>query len=376
MNIVIAPDSYKGSLSALEVGQTIERAMQNAMNGVQCDVIPMADGGEGTMDALVFATDGQLVSCEVMGPLLKPTLARYGVLGNGRTVVIEMAQAVGLPMIDERDRNPMNTSTYGVGQLLRRALDDGYRDFVVGIGGSATNDGGIGFLTALGAQFFDVDGKPVELTGRGMTTVAKVDLAGLDSRIPDSTIRVACDVENELTGDNGASAVFGPQKGADAAMIRVLDDGLKRYASLMESAFQRPNLSAASGAGAAGGMGFALMGIDAELVSGAELVGDACHLRDRLAKADVVVTGEGRSDTQTLSGKVPYYVAKVARELAKPVILISGSFDPDCPTLQEQFTSIHAASCGPASLKEAMQRAEANLYAAALNVAKLVRMAV
>ncbi|MFD1674551.1 glycerate kinase [Alicyclobacillus fodiniaquatilis] len=376
MRIVIAPDSFKGSLSAIEVAEVTATAVGVVFPEAVCQLVPMADGGEGTLEAMISATNGEVFEQSVCGPLCRPLRAKYGVLGDGQTAVIELAEAAGLTLVDERARNPLKTSTFGVGELMLAALDKGYRSMVISLGGSATNDGGLGLLAALGALFFDAEHQLVDPTGAGMTKVRQMDLTRLDARLGECTIRIASDVDNPLTGENGASYVFGPQKGASESVVRLLDDGLKNFASHVEEAIKQPNLANSPGAGAAGGAGFALMAIGAQMMSGAQLVAEACELEAEIQQADLVITGEGRSDAQTAHGKVPFHVAAIARKYQVPAILLSGSYDASCTVLADHFVSLHAAVTGPTTLEQAMNNARQNLFAAALNVAKTVRLCI
>lgn len=372
MRVVIAPDSYKGSLTAVEVADMIRDGFTSVSEQFQCHTLPMADGGEGTLDALMAATGGTRVSVRVTGPLGTPVQAAYGILPDGKTAVIEMAQAVGLPLMPSTDKNVLQASTYGVGTLINEALNRGCREFIVGLGGSATNDGGLGILVALGVTFWDEDGRTVACSADGMCRVARADVTGLDARLAKTHIVLACDVTNPLTGQSGASLVYGPQKGADASTARRLDEGLTRYAAIVESAFSQIGLNRQAGAGAAGGCGFALLALGASMKSGAGVIGEISGLYEAIRQSDLVITGEGRSDRQTLSGKAPFVVAQIAAECGKPTMLLSGSYDATCTELADHFSSIHASSCGPASLDEAMSRARESLLAVSQNLARCI----
>ncbi len=397
VKIVIASDSFKGSLSAPEVCEWVACAFIDVLRDVDIVSVPMADGGEGTLEALVKATSGTTVPIRVPGPLLDIVDSEYGVLGDGKTVVIELASIAGLPMVPEKRRDPLQTSTQGVGTALRMAMDAGYRDFIVGIGGSATNDGGMGFLQSLGAKFLDADGQPVQPVGGELGRVRKVDLSGLDSRIESCKIAVASDVENPLCGPRGASAVFGPQKGAKPEQVQLLDDGLDNFAGLVESSLGK-SFQHEPGAGAAGGMGFALLALGATIQSGARLVANAALLHSHLVDADYVITGEGRTDEQTLYGKVPFVVAQMGRQHGARPILLSGSLGHNlvwCPesymtgqnsnlpvpvrsdvlsVFQELFVSLHSIVSRPMTVTEAMNDAKPLLYTAARNVASLLAL--
>jgi glycerate 2-kinase len=398
VKIVIAPDSFKGSLSAPEVCEWVARALLDTIPAADVVSVPMADGGEGTLEALVKATLGRTVPIRVPGPLREEVDSKYGVLGDGKTVVIELANIAGLPMVPEVQRDPFQTSTQGVGTALRMAMDAGYRDFIVGIGGSATNDGGMGFLHALGATFLDDTGRSVAPIGGELNRVRQVDMSGLDSRLRDCRIAVASDVENPLCGPRGASAVFGPQKGATPEQVRALDDGLHNFAGLVESHLHQ-SFQHQPGAGAAGGMGFALLATGASIQSGARLVADAALLSNHLTGADFVITGEGRTDEQTLYGKVPFVVAQLGRQCGVKSILLSGSLghnlvrrpetyvareqsdstvkdtENEMFRLEEMFISLHSIVSRPMSVVEAMEDAKSLLYFCARNVAALLALA-
>lgn len=324
MRFVIAPDSFKGSASAREVAQAIAEGLKVALPDAVCDMVPMADGGEGTVDALVAATGGQIVSVRVTGPLGEPVDAFFGILGDGETAVIEMAAAAGLHLVPPEKRNPMVTTTYGVGELIRTALDAGCRRLIIGIGGSATNDGGAGMAQALGARLLDDQGNDIGFGGGALGRLDRIDLSDFDRRVWDTEILVACDVTNPLTGPNGASAVYGPQKGATPEMVRQLDANLRHYAVILRRDLD-VEVETVAGAGAAGGLGAGLIAFcRAQLRRGVELVINAVHLPERVQKADLVITGEGRLDFQTGFGKVPQGVAQVAKHHSKPVIALAG----------------------------------------------------
>jgi glycerate kinase len=324
MRFVIAPDSFKGSASAREVAQAIAEGLKAALPDAVCDLVPMADGGEGTVDALVAATGGRIVSVRVTGPLGEPVDAFFGILGDGETAVIEMAAAAGLHLVPPEKRNPMVTTTYGVGELMRAALDAGCRRLIIGIGGSATNDGGAGMAQALGVRLLDEQGNEIGFGGGALERLARLDLSDFDRRVWDAEILVACDVTNPLTGPNGASAVYGPQKGATPEMVRQLDANLRHYAAVLQRDLG-VEVETVAGAGAAGGLGAGLLAFcRAQLRRGVELVIHAVRLPERVQKADLVITGEGCLDFQTGFGKVPHGVAQVAKRYGKSVIALVG----------------------------------------------------
>lgn len=371
MKIVIAPDSFKGSLSAKEVGIIIKEAFTDEVPGVQIYTIPMADGGEGTLDALLFSTNGRKINTFATGPLEERIQTCYGILGDGETAVIEMAQVAGLPMVAEDKRNPLLTTTFGVGEIIAEAIQTGLRSFIIGLGGSATNDGGLGMLQALGATFLDQDHQPVKPVGDSLLKIASIDFTTLNPKLKECRFRVASDVENPLCGMNGASHVFGPQKGATAEQVLLLDEGLKNYAGLIEKALQT-SLQNTPGAGAAGGLGFAFLTIGAEILSGSQLVAEAAGLKDRIEEADWVITGEGQSDYQTLFGKAPFFVAKMAKECGVPTILISGSLGKGHEQLLDHFVSCHSIINAPTSLADSMANAKTYLSSSARNIARLL----
>ncbi|GAA4428586.1 glycerate kinase [Pontibacter saemangeumensis] len=371
MKIVVAPDSYKGSLTAAEVGLTIREALEMEIPGVRVEVIPMADGGEGTLDALLFATSGEKLEATATGPLGEEVRTYYGVLGDGETAVIEMAQVAGLPMVPEGKRNPMRTTTYGVGELIAAALEKGIRSFIVGLGGSATNDGGLGMLQALGAVFLDQEGNDVKPTGEGLQKIVKVDFRDLHPALKSCRFRIASDVENPLCGTNGASFVFGPQKGATEAQVRQLDKGLQRYASLVE-AHLKVQLQDIPGAGAAGGLGFGFLALGGEIIPGAQVVAEATNLEDQIRTSDWVITGEGQSDFQTLYGKAPFFVAGLAKKHGVGTILISGGLGKGHEQLLEHFVSCHSIANAPMPLEQAIANAQPLLFSCARNIARLL----
>ncbi len=329
MKIVIAPDSYKESLSALDVACAIEDGFREIFPDAQYVKLPVADGGEGTVEAMVAATQGRVVDVEVTGPLGSPVRGFYGISGDNRCAFIEMAAASGLESVPVAQRNPLKTTSWGTGELIRHALECGVSRIIIGLGGSATNDGGAGMVQALGARLLTASGQPIAPGGAGLETLATIDISGLDSRLSRCQIDVACDVTNPLTGEEGASAVFGPQKGATPEMVAFLDRALAHYAACIQRDLGRDVLTL-EGGGAAGGMGAALHAFcGAALRPGIEIVTDALHLDALVADASLVITGEGRMDSQTIHGKVPVGVAKVAKRYRIPVIGIAGSLTPD-----------------------------------------------
>jgi glycerate kinase len=375
MKIVIAPDSYKESLSALDVATAIETGFREIYPHAEYVKVPVADGGEGTVEAMVAATQGHIVQVSVTGPLGEPVNAFYGLSGDMRCAYIEMAAASGLESVPPTRRNPLLTTSWGTGELIRHALDAGVSQIIIGIGGSATNDGGAGMAQALGAKLLSDGQQQIAPGGGALETLARIDLSELDPRLADCRIDVACDVTNPLTGPQGASAVFGPQKGATAAMIERLDRGLQHFAQIIDRDLDIDVLSL-EGGGAAGGMGAALYAFcGANLRPGIEIVTDALGLADLVADADLVITGEGRIDSQTIHGKVPVGVAKVAKRFNVPVIGIAGSLTADVGVVhQHGLDAVFSVLYTVCTLDEALANAAANVRMTARNVAAVLEM--
>ncbi|MGE3773278.1 MAG: glycerate kinase [Gammaproteobacteria bacterium] len=363
MKIVIAPDSFKESLDAPAVAKAIEKGLERVLPGVDCVRAPLADGGEGTVEAVVAATGGRRIRRTVRGPLGEAVTAVFGLLPDG-SAVIEMAAASGLPLIPPARRNPLKTTSYGTGQLIRAAVERGARRIVVGIGGSATNDCGAGMAQALGAVFRDERGRVLTkpLGGGDLAAVASIELEDLATLLAGVELLVACDVRNPLCGPRGASAVFGPQKGASPAQITLLDAHLQHFGRLLESSSGR-RVMKRPGAGAAGGLGAALMGLcGGRLVPGVELVMELVGLDRMLDGADLVITGEGRIDAQTAFGKTPAGVARLAQARGVPVVGLGGALSGDARDLYRHgFAALEAAVAGPQSLAEALLDARVNL---------------
>ncbi len=358
MKIVLAPDSYKGSLTAKEACDAMEAGIRRVLPEAEIVKVPMADGGEGTVQSLVDATGGRFMTRQVTNPLGEPVNAQYGILGDGKTAVIEMAEASGLYRIPADRRNPLVTTTYGTGELIRAALDQGCRKFILGIGGSATNDGGTGMAQALGVKFFDKEGRELPFGGGSLGQLQRIDMSGVDPRLKDCEFTVACDVDNPLTGPNGASHVFGPQKGATPDMVVELDRNLAHYAKMIERDLGT-SVSDLPGAGAAGGLGAAMVAfLGATLKRGVEIVVEATRLAEHVQGADLVLSGEGQIDFQTERGKTPFGVAKVAQKAGVPVILIAGSIGRGVEVLyQHGVQSVFSIVNRPMSLQEAMEQA-------------------
>jgi len=329
MKIAIAPDSFKGTLTALEAADCIERGLMKALDGCEIIKIPMADGGEGTVQALVDATGGEIISSEVVDPLGRKIEAVFGMMGDGETAVIEMAAASGLPLISIEERDPLKTTTFGTGELILEAVKKGAKKIIVGIGGSATVDGGSGMARALGVKFLDEDGKELNGTGGELGRLERIDVSGMDSEITGVEFLVACDVDNPLLGEKGAARVYAPQKGAAPEMVEVLEKNLANFSRVIENDLGKV-VANKPGAGAAGGLGAGLMAfLNAELKPGTDIVIDAVKLSEKLKGSKLVITGEGQLDYQTAFGKTPAGVAKAASELGIPVIAIGGQIGDD-----------------------------------------------
>jgi glycerate kinase len=324
ITVCVAPDSFKGTMTALQAAVRIERGLRKAWPAIRVRKVPMADGGEGTVAAIVDATGGQRLHGTVSDPLGRPVRAVFGLTGDGRTAVIEMAEASGLVRLEPAERNPLETSTFGTGELIRKALDRGARRILIGIGGSATNDGGCGMARALGVRFLDSRGRELGDGGGALAKLARIDASGLDPRLKRAAINVACDVENPLCGPRGASRVYGPQKGATPAMVRTLDASLRRLARVVQRDMGIDILNL-PGAGAAGGLGAGLVAFaGGSLRRGVDMVIDCVQLEQQMRGCGLVITGEGRIDGQTVYGKTPAGVARVARKLKIPVVAICG----------------------------------------------------
>ncbi|EGT4354202.1 glycerate kinase [Cronobacter sakazakii] len=374
--IVIAPDSFKESLSAMDVAKAIEAGFREIYPQAHYVCVPMADGGEGTVEAMVAATGGQIITTPVTAPLGNKVDGFFGLLGDGETAVVEMAAASGLHLVPTAQRDPRITTSYGTGELILAALERGVKAIIIGIGGSATNDGGAGMMQALGARFLDGEGRELAPGGAALTRLERLDLSALDPRLAQVSVTAACDVDNPLCGEKGASAVFGPQKGATPAMVSELDAALRRFGEQLEAATGKAIISA-PGAGAAGGMGAALLGmLNAELRPGIEIVIESLGLAQAVRDADLVITGEGRLDSQSIHGKTPVGVARVAKQFQRPVVAIAGSLTPDYQIVHEHgIDAAFSVIDRIVTLQEALDDAERNLRVTARNVAALWRLA-
>ena len=375
MKIVIAPDSYKESLSASEVAQAIEKGFREIFPDAQYVSVPVADGGEGTVEAMIAATQGSERHAWVTGPLGEKVNASWGISGDGKTAFIEMAAASGLELVPAEKRDPLVTTSRGTGELILQALESGATNIIIGIGGSATNDGGAGMVQALGAKLCDANGNEIGFGGGSLNTLNDIDISGLDPRLKDCVIRVACDVTNPLVGDNGASRIFGPQKGASEAMIVELDNNLSHYADVIKKALH-VDVKDVPGAGAAGGMGAALMAfLGAELKSGIEIVTTALNLEEHIHDCTLVITGEGRIDSQTAGGKAPLGVASVAKQFNVPVIGIAGVLGDGVEVVHQYgIDAVFSILPRLAPLAEVLASGEINLFNSARNIACAIKI--
>ena len=358
MKILVAPQEFKGSISALSAAEAGKTGILRVFPQAEVVLCPVADGGDGTLETLVEVSGGEVRTCSVQNPIGETIQAQWGALGDGVTAVIEMARTSGLALLSLAERDPLNASTYGLGQAISEALDEGFRKFIVGIGGSATNDAGAGMAQALGANLLDGYGNAINFGGAALANLQTVDISNMDSRIKKSKFLVACDVSNPLTGLEGASAVYGPQKGATPKMVRSLDDALSNFATVVKKDLKK-DVSEISGAGAAGGLGAGMMAfMGAELKAGVDIVLDTVNLREKLSSVDLVITGEGGMDFQTVYNKAPIGVARIASEHNIPTIAIAGLLGSNFKIVHEH--GIRAATSivnGPITLEEASERA-------------------
>ena len=362
MKFVVAPDSFKGSISAIEAASAMEDGIKRVFADSEVTKVPLADGGEGTVEALVTATAGKIIYVTVRDPLSRETKSFFGVLGNGKTAIIEMAAASGLLLLKPEERNPYITTTYGTGQLIKAALDYGCDEIIIGIGGSATNDGGAGMIQALGASMLDSDGRELFFGGKALKDLHTINLDNMDPRLGATKITVACDVDNPLCGERGASAIYGPQKGASPEMVKELDAALANFASKVKDQLGI-DVSNVPGAGAAGGLGAGILAfLNARLKPGIELVLDAVDFENKIKNADLVLTGEGRIDEQTAYGKAPMGVAQVAQKYGVSVLAFGGILGDSYEKVYEKgidFVSANVQSI--ISLDEAMENGYALL---------------
>lgn len=373
MKVVVAVDSFKGSMSSMEAGSAVRSGILAAHSDAEVIVKPLADGGEGTTDALIEGLNGERIDLTVTGPYHEPVDAYYGFLSETNTAVMEMASAAGITLSHLKD--PMSATTYGVGEMILHAIDKGIRNFIIGIGGSATNDGGIGMLKALGFRFFDKNGQDAGEGGQALGRVARIGLSDKIELLSQCNFQIACDVTNPLCGPQGATYIYGPQKGVTPEMLMVLDAGMGNFARMTSETFGTDHMHAA-GAGAAGGLGFAFLSyLNGNLTPGIQLILDAVHLEDEIKNADVVVTGEGRLDHQTAMGKAPVGVAKLGKKYGAKTIVFAGSVTKEATACNEAgIDAFFPIVRGISTLEEAMDpdTAKTNMKAAAEQVFRLL----
>jgi glycerate 2-kinase len=372
LTFVLAPDSFKESMSAAQACQAMQRGIQNVISDAHIIHVPMADGGEGTVDTLISSLKGQSIACDVTGPLSEQRIQTYwGLVDAGQTAVIEMAKVNGMHLLPPSQRNPMLTSTYGTGAMIKQALDLSVKKIIIGLGGSVTNDAGAGMLQALGVRFLNHAGESIQVCGGNLELVKSMDLSELDPRLADTEILIASDVNNPLCGPSGASYIFGPQKGAMPEMVKQLDQNFGYFADVVAGQFGRDYRHVA-GAGAAGGLGFGLMAFTAASIrSGVELMIEQVQLNEKIAQADYVLTGEGKIDSQTSLGKTPFGVAQLARQFNKPVIAFAGLIGEGIEDLFESgFSQIIGINPPDCPLEEALKNAEMNLEKAVAEIVK------
>jgi glycerate kinase len=374
LRILVAPNAFKESLSAIDAARAMAKGIRRGLPNARITEVPIADGGDGTLEAVISGTGGRILKAKVTGPLGNKITAEYGITGDGKTAVIEMSRASGLALVPAARRNPMRTTSFGTGQLIQAALGRGVNRILLGIGGSATVDAGIGALQALGVSFLDRHGKPVGHGGAGVLAIARIELSGLNTSLKRTEILVACDVDNPLIGPKGAAAVFGPQKGATPAMVKKLDHGLARLAALITRK-TRKDFARIPGTGAAGGIAGSFLGLlGARLRPGSELVFDLLKLDRIVPKMDWVITGEGQIDFQTQFGKGPGMLAKLAARHGVPVIGIAGSVAENAGELSKKgFTALFSITNRPMDLATAMKEGPALMERTAEQVARMIR---
>ncbi|EGT3848638.1 glycerate kinase [Clostridioides difficile] len=361
MKILISIDSLKGSLSSIEAGNAIKKGILKVKEDAQVKILPLADGGEGTVDALVQGMNGKKETIEVTGPIAKKVDATYGLLKNTSTAIIEIAQASGLTLVPTELRNPLYTTTYGVGEIIKEAINKGYRNFIVGIGGSATNDAGIGMLQALGFEFYDKNNKLVGLGGKVLNEIRHIKIENRLKELDECKFKIACDVNNPLFGKNGAAYIYGSQKGATSEIIEELDNGLRNFSKVVKNYLSK-DVANVEGAGAAGGLGFAFLAfLNSKLESGIKIILEEIKLEEELKDADFVITGEGRLDNQTAMGKAPIGVAKLAKKYGVKVIGLAGATTEDAVKCNEEGIDAYFSIVNRAmTIEEAMDKATAS----------------
>lgn len=374
MNIVIAPDSFKECLTAMEVAKNIAKGISKVYPKAKITEIPISDGGEGLLESLVLPFGGKIISVKVKDPLNRIINSEYGILKDGDTAVIEMARASGLELLKDDEKKPLSTSTFGTGQLIKDALNKGCKKIIIGLGGSATNDGGSGMIKALGAKFLNAENTELEPGGGNLNALNNIDLSNFDKRINQCEVIVACDVSNPLTGPNGASFVYGEQKGGSLNDVKALDKNLKNYAQVIKSICNL-DIDTIPGAGAAGGTGAGLLAfLNAKLVNGIELILDTLQIEAYIKTADLVFTGEGKIDKQTLNGKTIAGIAKMAKKHGVPVIVITGKIGKDIdPIYNIGVSAIHSIINQPMELSDALKNADVLITSCAENIMRTIK---
>ncbi|GKZ12042.1 glycerate kinase [Paraclostridium bifermentans] len=376
MKIVISIDSLKGSLTSIEAANAIKKGILSVDNKSDVVIMPLADGGEGTVEALVQGMNGEEKVISVTGPINEKVNATYGILKETNTAIIEMAQASGLPLVPAELRNPLNTTTYGVGEIIKEAIEKGCRNFIVGIGGSATNDCGVGMLQALGFEFYDENDNLVELGGKVLNQIKRIKTDNKLKELDDCNFKIACDVNNPLYGENGAAYIYGPQKGATKEIVKELDKGLKNFAEVVKKDLGK-DIAHIEGAGAAGGLGFGFLGfLNSKLESGIKIILDEIKLEEVVKDADIVITGEGRLDNQTAMGKAPIGVAKLAKKHGAKVIAIAGCTTPDAVKCNEEGIDAYFSIVNKAmTIDEAMKKENAtqNMIETTIQIFNLIK---
>lgn len=375
INFVLAPDSFKESMTAKEVCIAMEKGIRKVFADANIIHVPMADGGEGTMQSLVDSSSGEIFEADVTGPLGNIVRAKYGILGDGETAVIEMAEASGIQLVSETTKNPLITTTYGTGELVKTALDKGIKKIIIGIGGSATNDGGAGFAQALGVKLLNKLGKEISFGGGGLKELCKIDVSEMDTRLKNVNFTIACDVSNPLCGKTGASHVFGNQKGATNEMIEVLDKNLLYYAKLIKEQLGK-DIKDIPGSGAAGGLGAGLLTFTNSILKrGIDIVIETTNLREIIKNADYVFTGEGGIDFQTQFGKTPYGVSTVAKLENKKVIVVAGYIGNDIDILYDKgINAIFGILPGAVDIQTALKDGKKNIERTCENIARLINL--
>lgn len=376
MKIVISIDSLKGSLTSIEAANAIKKGILSVDNKSDVVIMPLADGGEGTVEALVQGMNGEEKVISVTGPINEKVNATYGILKETNTAIIEMAQASGLPLVPTKLRNPLNTTTYGVGEIIKESIEKGCRNFIVGIGGSATNDCGVGMLQALGFEFYDENDNLVGLGGKVLNQIKRINTDNKLKELDECNFKIACDVNNPLYGENGAAYIYGPQKGATEEIVKELDKGLKNFAEVVKKDLSK-DIAHIEGAGAAGGLGFGFLGfLNSKLESGIKIILDEIKLEEVVKDADIVITGEGRLDNQTAMGKAPIGVAKLAKKHGAKVIAIAGCTTPDAVKCNEEGIDAYFSIVNKAmAIDEAMKKENAtqNMIETTIQIFNLIK---